>query len=364
MSKTINVDTKTFVKFWLVILGLVLATWFLIRARTGLLVVGTAIFLAIAIRPLAEKLQGLFSKKVKRNTTLSSTLAFILVLLVLLLIVAVIGPVVVSETIKFIHQVPTMFENLLGGWDGINKFGQNFGVENLQSEIMKGVNDFASGFTTNIFASVGSVFSILAAGGLTLVLTLFCLLEGPKIVDSFWNALSGKKKDESVMESRRVVSRMSKVISTYVSKQVSVALLDGFVTALATLILALIFGFSTSLAFPMGLITMIFYLIPMFGQIIGCVLVSLILVFSSPVAGLIFAVFYIIYAQIENNAIAPKIQGDAMKLSPLIILAAITIGTYMFGLLGAIISIPIAGCVKVLIEEYPKMKELREKADK
>ena len=65
----------------------------------------------------------------------------------------------------------------------------------------------------------------------------------------------------------------------------------------------------------------------------------------------------------ENNWIAPKMQGEAMKLSPLIILASITLGTYMFGLVGAIISIPVAGCIKVLIEEYTRIKEIQEKND-
>ena len=108
----------------------------------------------------------------------------------------------------------------------------------------------------------------------------------------------------------------------------------------------------------MGLIAAIFYLIPMFGQIISTVLVSLLLFFSSPAAALTFAIAYIIYAQIENNAIAPKIQGDALNLPAVVILASITIGMYMFGLLGAIIAIPIAGCVKVLIEEYPNIKAI------
>jgi predicted PurR-regulated permease PerM len=120
--------------------------------------------------------------------------------------------------------------------------------------------------------------------------------------------------------------------------------------------LSLIIGFSSSLAIPMGLITMIFYLIPMFGQFIGGTLVTVVLFFSSPIAALVFAIIYILYAQIENNIIAPKIQGDALHLSAVIILSAITIGMYMMGLLGAIVAIPIAGCIRVLVDEYPNIK--------
>ena len=97
----------------------------------------------------------------------------------------------------------------------------------------------------------------------------------------------------------------------------------------------------------------------MFGQFIGGSLVTLVLFFSAPLAALIFAIVYIIYAQIENNLISPKIQGDALKLQPVVILSAIIIGMYMFGLLGAIIAIPIAGCIRVLIDEYPNIKSTK-----
>ena len=153
---------------------------------------------------------------------------------------------------------------------------------------------------------------------------------------------------------------MANVVSTYVSRQLTVAAIDGTVTALIVFILSLVMGLSMNLVLPMGMITMIFYMIPMFGQFIGGTLVTVLLIFSNPLAGAIFGVIYIIYAQIENNLIAPKIQGDALNLKPLIILGATIIGMYTFGLPGAIIAIPIAGCIKVLIEEYPNIKAARE----
>ena len=139
-----------------------------------------------------------------------------------------------------------------------------------------------------------------------------------------------------------------------------VAVVDGCASTIIVFVLSLILGFSSNLAIPMGLITMLFYLIPMFGQFIGGTLVTVILFFSNPLAAGVFAIIYIVYAQIENNLIAPKIQGDALKLKPVVILCAIVIGMYMFGLLGAIVAIPIAGCIRVLAEEYPNFKALKD----
>ena len=193
-----------------------------------------------------------------------------------------------------------------------------------------------------------------------LILTLLFLLEGPGMIESFWNKIGARDKDnKSVSVAKRIVGKMANVVSIYVSRQVVVAILDGCASTIIVFILSLVFGFSQSLALPMGMITMTFYLIPMFGQFIGGTLVTILLFFSSPIAGAVFAVIYIIYAQIENNIIAPKIQGDALKLKPVIILCAIVIGMYMFGLLGAIIAIPIAGCIRVLAEEYPNIKAAR-----
>ena len=181
------------------------------------------------------------------------------------------------------------------------------------------------------------------------------------MMENFWNRVGAKNGgNKPAKVGRRIITKMANVISTYVSRQVMVAIIDGCASAIITFILSLIFNFSPSLALPMGLITMTFYLIPMFGQFIGGTLVTLLLLFSNPVAGGIFAVIYIVYSQIENNIISPKIQGDALKLKPLVILCAIVIGMYMLGLLGAIIAIPIAGCIRVLVEEYPNIKAARE----
>ena len=369
MSKVIDLDTKTFVRFWLVILAFVAIAAFVCFAWKGLLVVGSAIFLSIAIHPLSNKINGFFLKRKKTNKEqLSSILAFFIIVFGLLLIVAVIGPVVISESIRFASQLPVLFEEKLGGWEGVNSLGRSLNIENLQDQIISTINDLSASLIGNlgntVFNSLGAIVDVVSAVGLSLILTLLCLLEGPKLYDGFWKKISGGKQDDSVEEARNIVRRMGGVISTYVSKQFMVALLDGVVTAFVVFILALIFGFESSLAIPMGLITMVFYLIPMFGQIIGCSLVSLILLFSNPLAGIVFAVFYIVYAQIENNGIAPKIQGDALKLSPFIVLVSVTIGVYVAGLLGAIIAIPLAGCVKVLVDEYPQIKRIRESRDK
>ena len=364
MSKTIETDTRTFIRFWLVPIGIGVVIFFLYKALTGLAIIGISIFLALALKPLVRRVDTFFNKHFgvkKKNRTMSAVLAYLIVVAIIGGIIGVVGPVVVNETSHFVETLPTTFENTFGGWDGINSFGQSIGIENLQAEITNALN----GLHDNLFGAIGpnlvaglsGMADIIMKIMLVLVLTLLFLLEGPMMLNTLWDSLNGGEENKKpVNAAKRVVFRMANVVSTYVSRQMLVAVVDGVAAALLCFLLSLFTDVSSSIAIPMGMITMVFYMIPMFGQIIGGFLVTLVLLCSSPLAAVIFVVVYTIYAQIENNVIAPKIQGNALNLPAVMILSAIVIGMYMFGLLGAIIAIPIAGCVKVLIEEYPNIR--------
>ena len=240
----------------------------------GLVIIGISIFLALALRPLVRRVNNFFTKhfgKDKKHQTVSAVMAYLIVVLVIGAILAIVGPVVVNETAKFVHNFPETFETTFGGWDGVNSFGRNIGIDDLQGEITKSVDGISKNLLgvlgSNLVSSVGSIADITMKIVLTLVLTLLFLLEGPSLLDSFWKSVGNKKENrQSVGVARRVASRMANVVSTYVSHQMIIAILDGCATMVIVLILSLILGFSPSLAVPMGMITMIFYMIPMFGQ--------------------------------------------------------------------------------------------------
>lgn len=371
MAKKIETDFWTIVQFWSVPLIAYLIYLFLGQAATGLIMIGVSIFLALALKPLVRKVNNFFTKHFgmdKKHQSLSAVFAYLIVVIVIGGIVAIVGPVVVNETTKFVQHFPETFDKTFGGWDGINNFGNNIGIANLQEQITNTINgiskDIMGVVGNNLVSSVSGIADIIMKIVLVLILTLLFLLEGPEMVESLWRTMSNDTETNGrVAVMKRTVSKMANVVSTYVSRQILVAMVDGLASGLIVFLLSLFLGVSSSLAIPMGMITMLFYLIPMFGQFIGGTLVTILLVFSNPVAGLVFAIVYIIYAQIENNIISPKIQGDALNLRPVTILCAITIGMYMFGLLGAIIAIPIAGCIRVLFDEYPNIKSVKGKSN-
>ena len=359
MSKSIQVDTKTFIRFWLVVAALALLALLVIRAKEGLIVVGAAIFLAVAVTPLKNKIDKIYGKK--SHPGLSAGLAVGGLALIIGIIVATVGPVVLSETSKFVSQAPEQIQHSLSGLDFINDIGNKFGIENAQGQLVnffKGaIQNVLGSIPQTLFSGVSAVANVVTAFALTVVLSILFMTQGPALLNTLLQKFDAKHGKETAL-TKRILDKISGVVSGYVTGQLIVALIDGAVAGLTVFILSLIFGFSSGLAIPMGMLAFIFYLIPMFGPVITCVLVSLLMFFSSPWAGLAFMVFYILFEQIQGNVIAPRVQGGKMALPSLVILISITLGMYMFGLVGAIISIPIAGIIKVLVDEYPKIRAL------
>lgn len=359
MSRKIDIDTMTFVRFWLVILGFLAVGFFVSQAFHGLVILMIAIFLAIALRPLANMIDRMDGKE--QGAALPSILAVVAVVSSIVLIIGLVGPVVINETVRFLNQAPGGLEQAVNN-SGIQQIGQAFGIHNLGEQIVDSLNNFSSELVNNLskfaLTNVNTVGQILTSTVLVVVLTILIMLEGPELMELLWKNM-GKRK-ESTRVVRKIVSKMADVITKYVSRQLLIAGLDGVATTFFVLVLSVIFSFSSGLAIPMGLMAMILYMIPMFGPIITCIVVSVILFFNLPLAGLVFLVVYAIYSQVENSVLAPKIHGKGLSMSPLLIMIAIVVGMYAFGLVGTIVAVPIAGCIKVLLEEYPKIRELSE----
>jgi len=350
MSKTIvEVETKTFIRFWLVIFAFVLSGIFLYKIRAALGIIGSAVLLAIAIRPLALKIDYFLSGKkppksskskpdsdgfldselppapASKKPTLANVLAYSIVLLVLLAALITIGPIVISETSRFLKNLPDMASG--SALDGLDAFFSTLGFGDFSSSLSSALENLSSSllgsFGSSIFSSVGTIASVITTVVVTLIMTLFFMLEGPAMLDDFWQKISTKTKSSA--EAKRIVSKMAWVVSTFVDKKIVVAFINGCASAVFIFILTIIFGANTALAIPLGFIAMIFCIIPMFGQFIGGISITFILLLNNPFMALIWAAYYSVYSVIESNVFEPKIQGNALNLRPVIVLVAVVV---------------------------------------
>lgn len=350
MKENINIDTRTFIRFWLVVIGFALFAFAIYSARTALLIIGIAMFLAIALSPPVNRLARILPGK---SRVLSTALAYVVVVLVLGAIVFLVIPPVVDQTAKFVQNVPSLVDTATRQSNGVSSFISHYKLQPEVDKVILSMKDsatkFATGLGSVLITSIGSILSVITAFILVLVLTFFMLVEGPAWLNRLWRVYKNKNRME---HHRNIVGKMYTVVTSYVTGQLTVSAIAGSVAGLTVFVLSMIFNVPANLAIPTAAIVFLSSLVPMFGAMIGAVFVSVILSLNNITAAIIFLVFFILYQQLEANYISPKIQSKRIDLSVLAILIAVTVGIYLFGIVGGIISIPVAGSVKVLAEDY------------
>lgn len=363
MKTKIDIDTRTFVRFWLVVFGIGLAALLLYKAQTALIILGVSLFLALALNGPVS----LIAKKLPGKSRVGATaIAYVAVIIILGAIMTLVVPAIIQQTAKVAQTIPTVVESASHQWDGFRDFVEQYNLQGQLDTALKSIQDSASSWAgdvgQNVVAGIGSIFSGIAALILVLVLTFLMLIEGPAWLKRIWHLY----KDEARMKKhRRIAGRVYGVVSGYVTGQLTVSTIGATAAGVFVFILSFIFPeVDPNLAMPTAAITFVLSLIPMFGATIGGVLIAVLLALNSIPAAIIYAVYFVVYQQIENNFIAPHIQAKRIDLTALMVLAAVTVGLYMFGVIGGIIAIPIAGSIRVFIEEFLETRRHEDKSVK
>lgn len=350
MKTRIEIDTRTFVRFWLVVIGFGLVALAIYSARTALLIIGLAFFLAIALSLPVNRIIKMLPSK---SRVLSTALAYVVVLILLGVIVFLVVPPIVGQTVKFAQNVPNLVDGATKQYSGINDLINQYQlqpqVDKAITSIKDGASQFATGIGSFLVTGIGSILSTVTAGILVLVLAFLMLVEGPTWLKRLWDIYEDKDRMEY---HRKLLSRMYSVVTSYITGQLSVSAIAGSVAGVAVFVASLVSNIPADLAIPSAMIVFVSSLIPLFGAMIGASIVSVVLALNNITVAIIFLVFYTLYQQVEANYISPTIQSKRIDLSALIIIISVTTGIYLFGIAGGIISIPIAGCIKVILEDY------------
>lgn len=351
MRTSIDVDTRTFIRFWLVVIGFGLAALAIYTAQTALIILGVSLFLALALNTPVSKI----AKRLPGKSRVGATaISYVAVIALLGAVVFLVIPPIVQQTAKFAQTVPSLVDGATSQWHGLNQLIEQYGLQEQVDEALESIKENSSNWAADVgqsvISGVGSVFAFITALILVLVLTFLMLIEGPTWMERVWKLYRDKTKME---RHRKVTQRMYTVVNGYVTGQLTVSAIGATLAGLAVFILSLFFQeLPASLAFPTAAITFVLSLIPMFGATIGGVIVTALLAFNNIPAAIIYAIYFVVYQQIENNFISPHIQAKRIELSALAVLAAVTVGLYMFGVVGGIIAIPIAGCIRILLDEH------------
>ena len=188
MKSKINIDTRTFVRFWLVIFGIALLAVLIYKAQTAFIILGISLFLALALNApvslLARKLPG-------KSRASATAIAYIAVILIIGAIITLVIPAIFQQTAKVAQNLPNVVETATQQWAGLKGFVDQYNLQSqldsaLQS-IQSSTSSWAADVGKNIISGIGSFFSFIAALILVLVLTFLILIEGPRWLKKIWS---------------------------------------------------------------------------------------------------------------------------------------------------------------------------------
>lgn len=354
VTTKIDVDTRVFVRLLLVVAAFVVTLYLITIAWPALLLIAVAFFLALALNPsvsaLSRRLPG-------KSRILATLIAYVLILGVIGSFIYVAVPPTIDQTVNFINNLPAYINNLREqpGFvaSAFNDFISRYQLQDELSRIIEGIQaqavNSAGGIGGSVVAGVSSFFVGLVTVITLLVLTFLMLVEGPDWQRRIFSLIPDRARSERY---QKLATKMYSVVSSYVNGQLVVALIA------ATLGLVVLFTLSQIFQLPLGIILplvgVIFLtdMIPLIGATIGAIIVIIVLLFSDFGAALSFLIYFVIYQQIENNFIQPVVQARTVALSALSILITVIIGVSLLGIVGGILAIPIAGCIRVAILDY------------
>lgn len=335
-----NISNQTIFRVLSMVLAFCFVVYIVIQLRGPLVWLGMAFFFALALQRPVDWL----SSKLPRNSRgLAVFIVVSLVFIALGYLVLVTGPPILGQLRELVNNFPEYYNRFINENNPISQFIKSLDVPQQLSIDSGTVSNFFNSTSGGIVNFFRGVFSSLFAIFSTIVLTFFMVLEWPKWHELFWRYQDPKKK----IHRKKLYAQMEKTVTGYVGGNLLTSLIAGIVTVIFLSIIG------SPYAFVLGLIVAIFDLIPMFGAFIAAVIATLVvLVYGGVTPAIASIVFFIIYQQIENNILQPYVFSKTVNISPLVAGVAALFGASLAGLLGALVAIPIAASLQILVKDY------------
>jgi predicted PurR-regulated permease PerM len=326
----------------LIVLGITLLVLFLLTflylAWHVISWIMIAVFLALALNPAVE----FFERKGLRRGLAAGTV-FLLALAAIGLLGFLVIPPLVSQVRDFIEAVPDFIDELTAGRGPLGFLQEDYEiVDRVRAAIEEQGAGGVLGVAAPAQAIAASVVTAVVGIVTIIFLTFFMLLEGRRSVARFLVLLPESARPRW----ERVGGDIYRTVGGFVSGNLLISLIAGTVSVIVLFVLG------SEYAVALGVIVAIFDLIPLAGATIAAVIVSTVAFIELDWAkGVIVAVFFLVYQQLENHVLQPVIYGRTVQLSPLAVLIAVLIGAELAGVLGALAAIPVAGTLQAVFRE-------------
>ena len=339
-SLNIHISTSTLLKIVVVLISLYLL--YLVADIIALLF--AAFIFAAAIEPLVKKLQ---SAKVPRAVAI--ILIYLGVLLLLGVSIYLIIPPIVGESKDLGSNLPRYINRISGVFFNLQDYTQK---HNWPFDLQDALNNLSSGLQTvgqNLVSTISGIFGGIFSFFLILVITFYMTMEE----ESLKKAIKLFLPDKNQARVSRVIENIQQKIGWWFRGQIALC----FIIFLMTYVSLSIFGVKYALV--LAIIAGLFEAIPYLGPTLSAIPAIFITFAQSPILALFILFVYIIIQSVENNILVPKIMQKAVGLDPIISIIALMVGFKLGGVIGAILAIPMATTLNVIIKDLLPGKKLK-----
>ena len=320
--------------------GVVLTLWLIWQLRRPISWIVVAAFVAVALSGPVNFLE----RYMRRGFAIA--LCYLGLILTPVLLGLIVVPPIVREASGLARNAPQYAadaRDYVEKNDRLRKLEEDYGlltkIEDEAKKLPEKIPDAASALGDIGVRVVNSIF----AGVTVLVLSAFMVGSGGRWI----KAAVALQHPERAVRIDRTLDRMREAVGNYVAGALAQAVIAGLLTFIVLKILGVPF------AAPLAVLTGLFDLIPLVGATVGAIIVGIVTVFADfPSDTIIWTVWAIVYQQVENTVIQPRIQQRAVDVHPFVVLVAVLFGSTLFGIGGALLAIPLAASLQIVVREW------------
>jgi len=334
-------STRLVLRIVLTVVAVVLSLYLIYLLRRPLTWIFIAGFLATA---LSGPVSFLVQRGMRRG--LAVTLVYVGVILIPTAIFAALVPPIVQEGNNLAQSLPQYARDLSAFVQEnarLRQLEQDYDITGKLEEQAAAL-PARLGDAAGVLSDIGvTIVNSLFAGITILVLSAFLIGSGRRWLD-LW---ADRYPPERARWFKTLYDRIGAAVGNYVAG----ALLQATVAGVLSWIVLEILG--VPYALPLAVVIFLLDLVPLVGATLGAIIVGVVTLFNDfPTDTIVWVIWSVIYQQVENTVIQPRIQARAVAVHPFVVLVSVLFGSTLFGVLGALLAIPVAAAIQISIREY------------
>lgn len=291
----------------------------------------------------------------KKSRPLSILTVYVIIVLLLIILINFILPVVFESVTDLINNIQNYYEIAIDNYnnlpnDNILKGDMvNDAIQNIQNLNIKQYFELDKilEYVMSAIDAVTGLFDVVVA----FIVSVYVLAERTQILNAIKRLAEALFKEKTYHNLGKYFNNSNEIFFKFIASQFLDAIIVGILVTIAMSIMGI--KFAPLLGFLIGL----FNMIPCIGAIIATVIAAIITLITGGLSQAIWMlIVVIILQQMDAHIINPKIIGQSLKISPLLVIFAITVGGAYFGILGMFLAVPVIAVIRILIEDYVDYK--------